>query len=97
MSPALAGGFFTTELRGKLFIAGLGLVKSNQKVSGPPALLGCYDPGNGSLSFLLPISRIAVLQSLISVHPKGDQSWVFIGKTDAEAETPICWPPDTKS
>ena len=27
------------------------------------------------------------------VHPKGDQSWVFIGRTDAEAETPIFWPP----
>ena len=32
-----------------------------------------------------------------SVHPKGDQSWVFIGGTDAEAETPILWPPDAKS
>ena len=31
------------------------------------------------------------------VHPKGDQSWVFIRKTDAEAETPILWPPDMKS
>ena len=31
------------------------------------------------------------------VHPKGDQSWVFIEKTDAEAETPILWPPDVKS
>ena len=31
------------------------------------------------------------------VHPKGDQSWVFIGKTDAEAETPILWPPDAKN
>ena len=31
------------------------------------------------------------------VHPKEDQSWVFIGRTDAEAETPILWPPDTKS
>ena len=31
------------------------------------------------------------------VHPKGDQSWVLIGRTDAEAETPILWPPDTKS
>ena len=29
-----------------------------------------------------------------SVHPKGDQSWVFIGGTDAEPETPILWPPD---
>ena len=32
-----------------------------------------------------------------SVHPKGDQSWVFIGKTDAEAETLIFWPPDAKN
>ena len=31
------------------------------------------------------------------VHPKGDQSWVFIGRTDAKAETPILWPPDVKS
>ena len=32
-----------------------------------------------------------------SVHPKGDQSWVFIGRTDAEAETPILWPPHERS
>ena len=31
------------------------------------------------------------------VHPKGDQSRVFIGQTDVEAETPILWPPDAKS
>ena len=31
------------------------------------------------------------------VHPKGDQSWVFFGRTDAEAETPILWPPDAKN
>jgi len=31
------------------------------------------------------------------VHPKGDQSWVFIGRTDAKAETPILWPSDAKS
>ena len=31
------------------------------------------------------------------VHPKGDQSWVFIGRTDVAAETPILWPPDAKS
>ena len=31
------------------------------------------------------------------VHPKGNQSWVFIGRTDAEAETPILWPPDVKN
>ena len=31
------------------------------------------------------------------VHPKGNQSWIFIGRTDVEAETPILWPPDAKS
>ena len=31
------------------------------------------------------------------VHPKRNQSWIFIGKTDVEAETPILWPPDAKS
>ena len=30
-------------------------------------------------------------------HPKGNQSWIFIGRTDAEAESPILWPPDVKS
>ena len=32
-----------------------------------------------------------------AVHPKGDQSWVFTGRTEVEAETPILWPPDAKS
>ena len=31
------------------------------------------------------------------VHPKGDQSWIFTGRTDAEVETPILWPPDAKN
>ena len=31
------------------------------------------------------------------VYPEGDQSWVFFGRTDAKAETPIFWPPDVKS
>jgi len=31
------------------------------------------------------------------VNPKGNQPWIFIGRTDAEAETPILWPPDVKS
>ena len=44
-----------------------------------------------------------ILESLLDckeiqpVHPEGDQSWVFIGRTDAEAETPILWPPDAKN
>ena len=39
---------------------------------------------------------IVVLISIF-LHPKGDQSWVFIGRTDAEAETPILWPPHANS
>ena len=31
------------------------------------------------------------------VHPKGNQSWIFIGRTESEAETPIFWPPDAKN
>ena len=31
------------------------------------------------------------------VHPKGNQCWMFIGRTDAEAETPVLWPPDAKN
>ena len=31
------------------------------------------------------------------IHPKEDQSWIFLGRTDAEAEAPILWPPDAKN
>ena len=45
-----------------------------------------------------PIHWSLYLSSEIKpVHPKGNQSWMFIGRTDAEAETPILWPPDTKN
>ena len=37
------------------------------------------------------------LQGDQPVHPKGNQSWTFFGRTDAEAETPILWPPDAKN
>ena len=36
-------------------------------------------------------------QEIQTVHPKGDQSWMFIGRSDVEAVTPILWPPDAKS
>ena len=41
--------------------------------------------------------RVPWTAEIQPVHPKGDQSWVFIGRTDAEAETSILWPPDVKS
>ena len=37
------------------------------------------------------------LKEIKLVNPKGNQSWIFIGRTDAEAETPILWPPDAKN
>ena len=40
---------------------------------------------------------LRVCKEIQPVHPKGDQSWVFIGRTDFEAEIPILWPPDVKS
>ena len=38
-----------------------------------------------------------VCKKIQPVHPKGGQSWVFTGRTDVEAETPILWPPDEKT
>ena len=43
-----------------------------------------------------PLSPLGC-KEIQSVHPKGNQSWVFIGRTDVDAETPILWPPDAKS
>ena len=37
------------------------------------------------------------MQAIQAVHPKGNQSWIFIGRTDVEAETPILWLPDMKN
>ena len=54
---------------------------------------------NGTFELVLEKTLESPLDSkeIQPVHPKGDQSWVFLGRTDAEAETPILWPPDVKS
>ena len=49
---------------------------------------------HSSKALILLCSAFFIVQLL---HPKGDQSWVFTGRTDVEAETPILWPPDGKS
>ena len=41
--------------------------------------------------------RVLGLQEIQPVHPKGNQSWIFTGRTDAEAEAPILWPPNVKN
>ena len=59
-------------------------------------LLNC---GVGKDSFFLEKALESPLdcKEIQPVHPKGDESWVFIGRTDVEAETPILWPPDAKT
>ena len=52
---------------------------------------------NWSVVLEKTLERPLDLKEIQSVHPKGDQSWVFIGKADVEAETPILWLPDAKS
>ena len=46
---------------------------------------------------LTRLLRVLDCKGIQPVHPKGDQSWEFIGRTDKEAETPLLWPPDAKS
>ena len=41
--------------------------------------------------------RVPCCKEIKPVNPKGNQPWIFIGRTDAEAEAPILWPPDAKS
>ena len=50
-----------------------------------------------SFAFISALILRSFLLLIQPVHPKGDQSWVFIGGTDIEAETPILWPPDAES
>ena len=45
----------------------------------------------------VPLSQVPIILNLRDANPKGDQSWVFTGRTEVEAETPILWPPDAKS
>ena len=53
--------------------------------------------------YFLTVVLEKTLESLLDrkeiqlVNPKGNQSWIFIGRTDTEAETPILWPPDVKN
>ena len=44
-----------------------------------------------------PLESTLDCKDIHPVHPKGNQSWIFIGRTDVEAETPILWPPDVKN
>ena len=66
-----------------------------------PTPLGCHRTLGWApcVMYYLPISCLFYIwfKKIQPVHPKGDQSWVFIGRTDVDAETPILWPPHAKS
>ena len=64
-------------------------------------LLNC-GAGEESLGLLVVLDSWTIkspldCKEIQPVHPKEDQTWVFIGRTDVEAETPVLWPPDVKS
>ena len=66
----------------------------------PPKKIAVYVPKNWCFC---PVVLEETLESPLDckeiqpVNPKGNQSWMFVGRTDAEAETPILWLPDAKS
>ena len=57
----------------------------------------CYSAPSFTLLCIQIWSESPLEQEIKPVIPKGNQSWMFIGRTDAEAEAPILWPPDAKS
>ena len=59
--------------------------------------VGLWRKLNAEELMLLNCAAGGDFKEIQPVHSKGDQSWVFIGRTDAEAETPILWPPHGKS
>ena len=61
----------------------------SSQCTSPEHPVSCIEPGWRSISHMQGDFQL--------VHPKGDQSWVFIGRNDAKAETPILWSPDAKS
>ena len=64
--------------------------------SGGQRSLVCYSPWGGK-KLEKTLESPSDRKEIHPVHPKGDQSWVFIRRTDVEAETPIVWPPDGKN
>ena len=74
----------------------------NQSYSFPVVMYGCesWVPKNRCFWTMVlekTLESPLDFKEIHPVHPKEDLSWVFIGRTDAEAETPILWPPDVKN
>ena len=85
----LQGTFLTQGLNPGLLHCRWILYHLNHQGS-PDSTIVIYFSGNPWVSYENP-------GGYANVHPKGNQSWLFIGRTDAEAETAILWPPDSKN
>ena len=84
VSPALTGGFT--------------LPLSVQFISVTQSCRTLWDPMNCSTPDLeKTLESFLDCKEIEPIHPKGDQSWMFFGRSDIEAETPILWPPHAKS
>ena len=86
LQPFPASGSFSMSW---LFVSG------GQSIEASAAVL----PMNSQGWFPLGLTSLIFLQSrgFLRVNPKGNQLWILIGRTDAEAEAPILWPPDAKA
>ena len=73
------------------------ILKENEVAQSCPTLCDPVDcsPAGSSVHGILQ-AKILELVAISFSSPKGNQSWIFIGRTDAEAETPVFWPPDVK-
>ena len=82
-----------TAIRAEKEIKGIQIGKQEIKLSlfADDMILYIQNPKDSSRKLLELINEIQ------PVHSKGDQSWVFFGRNDAKAETPVLWPPHAKS
>ena len=72
--------------------------KGQQRMRWLDAIIDWMDMGLSGLWVLVKTLECTLdCEEILPVHPKGDETWVFIVRTDVEAETPILWPPDVKS
>ena len=92
-----AYGYFMTNLDGILKSRDITLPTKVCLVKAmvfPVVMYGCE---SGTVVLEKTLESPLDCKEIQPVHPKGDQSWLFIGRTDAEAETPILWPRHAKS
>ena len=107
VSPALAGGFFTTKPCGKWFEPKSPLNSSYLSMVFPVVMYGCESwtvkkaERQRIDAFELwcwrRLESPLDCKEIQPVHSEGDQPWDFFGGNDAEAETPVLWPPHAKS